>query len=74
MTRRPHDEILDGHEYSVSSLFEERRIAVGQRLHQFLMKVRFAIWNGRNGYKYAPSPADWRAAGFDLNSSFTRGC
>jgi parallel beta-helix repeat protein len=34
----------------------------------------FAIWNGKNGYRYAADPAEWRSAGFDVNSSFKRGC
>jgi parallel beta-helix repeat protein len=37
-------------------------------------KAWFAIWNGRNGYRYSPNAADWRAAGFDVNSSFKQGC
>src|SRR4029453_18703404 len=45
---RAEDEILDGHEYSVRPLLEERGIAVGQRLHELLMKVRVTIRNGRS--------------------------
>jgi parallel beta-helix repeat protein len=36
-------------------------------------RAYFAIWNGKNGYKYADAKT-WVASGFDTNGTFKKGC